>query len=69
VDGELIGAGDGDDSGGEDGEDVYKGSMEPVLVLLSNSYSEDDKISVCDSRYSSYPAYTSTDYLVYRLLP
>jgi len=66
---ELIGVGDGDDGGGECGEDVYKGSIEPVLVLLSDSYSEDDEISVCDSRYSSYPAYTFTDYFVYRLLP
>ena len=44
---------------------MYKGSMEPVLILLSNSYSDDNKISVCDSRYSSYPAYTATDYFVY----
>jgi len=69
VGGELIGVGDGDGGGGEGGDDVYKGSMELVLVLLSDSYSEDDEILVCDSRYSSYPAYTSTDYLVYRLLP
>jgi len=69
VGGELIGVGDGDDSGGEDGDDVYKGSMELVLVSLSDSYSEDDEILVYDSRYSSYPAYTSTDYLVYQLLP
>ena len=55
----------GDGGGGDD--DVYKGSVELVLVLLSNLYSE-DKISVCDSRYSSYPAYTSTDYLIYQLL-
>ena len=47
------------------GEDVYKGSVELVLVLLSDLYSEDDEISVYDSRYSSYPAYTSTDYLIY----
>jgi len=40
---------------------MYKGSAEPVLVLLSDSYS-DDKISVSDSRYSSCPAYTVTDY-------
>jgi len=56
------------DSGGGDG-DVYRRRAEPVLVLLSDSYSDDDEISVCDSRYSSYSAYTSTDYLVYRLLP
>ena len=49
---------------GEDGgdDDVYKRSAEPVLVLLSDLYSDDDKISVSDSRYSSYPAYTDTDY-------
>ena len=55
----------GDGGGGDNA--VYKGSVELVLVLLSNLYSE-DKISVCDSRYSSYPAYTSTDYLIYQLL-
>ena len=56
--------GEGDDDG-----EVYRGRAEPVLVSLSDSYSEDDEILVCDSRYSSYPAYTTTDYLVYRLLP
>jgi len=51
--------GDGDnDGGGEGGDDVYKRSVEPVLVSLSDSYSDDDAISVGDSRYSSYPAYT-----------
>ena len=55
--------GDGDDDGsGEGGEDVYKGRVEPVLVSLSDSYSEDNSISVCDSRPSSCPAYTITDY-------
>jgi len=39
------------------GDDVYRGRAEPVLVLLSNSYS-DDKILVDDSRPSSCPAYT-----------
>jgi len=52
----LIG---GDGGGGN----VYKGRAEPVLVLLSDSYSEDKIISVCDSRPSSSPAYTITDYL------
>ena len=62
----MIGDGDDDDGGGGvGGEDVYKGSVELVLVLLSDLYSEDDEISVYDSRYSSYPAYTSTDYLIY----
>jgi len=37
---------------------VYNGSIEPVLVSASSSYSEDDEISVGDSRYSSCPAYT-----------
>jgi len=48
-----------DESGGGN---VYRGSADPVLVSLSDSYSDDDKISVSDSRYSSYPAYTGTDY-------
>ena len=63
-----MGNGNDDGSGSGGGDDVYKGSAELVLVLLSNSYSK-DKISVCDSKYSSFPAYTSTDYLVYQLLP
>jgi len=36
--------GDVDCGGGIGGDDVYKGSMEPVLVLLSDLYSEDDRI-------------------------
>ena len=65
-----MGKGDNDRSGGDGGDgDVYRERAEPVLVLLSDSYSEDNKISVCDSRYSFYPAYTTTDYLVYQLLP
>jgi len=58
--------GEGDDSsdGGEDGEDVYRGRVEPVLVSLSDLYSEDDSISVRDSRPSSSPAYTATDYFL-----
>ena len=56
----------GDDDGGG-GDDVYRGKAEPMLVSLSDSYSEDDSISVYDSRPSSCPAYTllttlSTDY-------
>ena len=50
------------DGGGSGSEDVYKGRAEPVLVLLSDSYSKDEEISVCDSRSSSSPAYTITDY-------
>jgi len=42
---------------------VYKGRVEPVLVLLSDSYSEDEEISVCDSGLSSSSTYTITDYL------
>jgi len=56
VGGESIGVGE---SGSDD---VYKESAEPVLVSLFDSYSDDDEISVSDSRYSSYPAYTDTDY-------
>ena len=48
------------------GKDVYKGKDKPVLVSVLDSYSNDDTISVSDSRYSSYPAYTDTDYF-YRL--
>ena len=37
--------GDGDDDGGgKGGEDVYNGRVEPVLVSLSDSYSNDDRI-------------------------
>jgi len=46
----------GDDDGG--GGDVYKGNAEPVLDLVSDLYSDDDSISICDSRPSSCPAYT-----------
>ena len=54
---------EGDDDSGDG--DVYRGRAESMLVSLSDSYSEDNEILVCDSRYSSYSAYTSTDYLVY----
>ena len=53
-----MGVGDDDGGGGEGGDDVYNERAEPVLVSLSDSYSEDDTILVGDSRYSSYPAYT-----------
>ena len=49
-----------DDGGG--GKDVYNRRAEPMLVSLSDSYSDDEAISVSDRRYSSYPAYTDTDY-------
>jgi len=42
---------------------VYSGKAKPMLVLLSDSYSEDKEISVCDSGPSSSPAYTITNYL------
>ena len=42
---------------------MYKGRVELVLVSLSDSYSEDEEISVCDSGLSSSPTYTITDYL------
>ena len=42
---------------------MYSGRTEPVLVSVSDSYSKDEEISVCDSRSSSSPAYTITDYL------
>ena len=53
-----MGVGDDDGGGGEGGDDIYNGRAEPMLVSLSDSYSEDDAISVGDSRYSSYSAYT-----------
>jgi len=52
-----------DDGGGVGGEDVYSGKTKPVLVSVSDSYSEDEEISVRDSGPSSSPAYTITDYL------
>jgi len=62
VGGESIDKSDDDSGGGSSECDVvYKGSAEPMLVSPSNSYS-DNKISVSDSRYSSCPAYTDTDY-------
>ena len=55
--------GDSEDNGGggEGSDDVNKGSMEPVLVSPSDSYSNNE-ILVSDSRYSSCPVYTDTDY-------
>jgi len=48
-----------DDSGSDvSSGNIYKGRAEPILVLLSNSYSEEE-ILVCDSRLSSCPAYMS----------
>ena len=42
---------------------VRRCKAEPVLVSLSDSYSENKEISVCNSRPSSSPTYTITDYL------
>ena len=50
--------GDDCDSSGVGGEEVYSGNTEPALVSVSDSYSEDEIISICDSRPSSCPAYT-----------
>ena len=58
-----MGVGDDDGGGGDGGDDVYRGRAEPVLDSVSDSYSEDKEISVCDSRLSSSPAYTITNYL------
>ena len=60
-----MGYGGGESIGGDGGGsgDVYKGKTEPALVSVSDSYSEDKEISVCDSGPSSSPTYTITDYL------
>ena len=52
-----------DNGGGMGGGDVYRGKTEPVLVSVSDLYSEDEIISVCDSKPSSSPTYTITNYL------
>ena len=55
----------GDDGGGGvGGEEVYTGNAEPMLDSVSDSYSEDKIISVCDSGSSSSPTYTITDYFL-----
>ena len=64
-----MGEGGDDCGGGVGGEEVYSGNTEPALVLVSDSYSEDEEISVGDSGPSSSPTYTLTDYFVYWLLP
>jgi len=58
----LIGNGNDDSDSGDGGEDIYNGKAESMLVSVSDLYSNDDAISVSNSRYSSYPAYTDTDY-------
>ena len=60
---ESIGDVDDEGGGGVGGDNVYKGKTEPALVSVSDSYSEDEIISICDSRPSSSPVYTATDYL------
>ena len=42
---------------------MYKGKTKPALVSVSDSYFEDEIISVRGSKPSSSPAYTITDYL------
>ncbi len=39
-----MGEGDDDGGSGDGGEDVYKERAEPVLVSLSDSYSDNDRI-------------------------
>ena len=59
-----MGEGVGDcGGGGVGGEEVYSGNTKPALVSVSDSYSEDEIISVCGSGPSSSPTYTITDYL------
>ena len=68
---ESIGEGDDEGGGGDGSKDVYSGKAEPVLVSLSDLYSDEDRIfSVGNSRSSSCPAYTVYWLLwVYQLLP
>ena len=47
-----------DGGGGVGSNNVYRERAEPVLVSLSDLYSE-EKISVYDNRSSSYSAYMS----------
>ena len=49
---------DDDGGGGVGSDDMYRGRAKPVLVLLSDLYSEEE-ISVCDSRFSFCPTYIS----------
>ena len=53
----------GNGGGGVGGENVYSGNTKPALVSVSDSYSEDEEISVCNSGPSSSPTYTIADYL------
>ena len=58
-----MGEGGDDCGGGVGGEDMYTSKAKPVLVLVSDSYSEDEEISVGDSGPSSSSTYILTDYL------
>ena len=60
-----MGYGGGESIGGDGGGggDVYKGKTEPALVSVLDLYSKDEEISIGDSRPSSSPTYTLTDYL------
>ena len=60
-----MGYGGGESIGGDGGgsSNVYKGKTKPALVSVSDSYSEDKEISVCNSGPSSSPTYTITNYL------
>ena len=39
-----MGIGDNNGGGSDSGEDIYKRRAEPILVLLSDSYSKDNRI-------------------------
>ena len=54
----MIGEDDDDSGGGNGSDDIYNESMEPVLVLSSDLYSEDKEILVGNSKHSSCPTYT-----------
>ena len=54
--GSTVDDGDDNSSGGVDGDNVYRGKAEPVLVLSSDLYSEEE-ILICNSRLSPCPAY------------
>ena len=53
----MIDNGDDDGGSGIGGDDVYRERAEPMLISLSDLYSE-KKILVCNSKFSSCPVYT-----------
>ena len=61
--GKSIGEGDCESGSGVGSDEMYNSKTESALVPVLDLYSEDKIISVCDSRPSSSPAYTITDYL------